>query len=701
MDFLLKQGGWSAYIRDHDWASTPLGPIESWPRSLKSYVGMILAMPTPAIIFWGPEHLQLYNEGYSVIMGPRHPRHLGSTYRECWPDTYPTIHPWMDRVLQGEVVQVDRTLFPLTRHGFVEEAYFSFTFSPLRDDEDAIAGVLQPVLEVTRTVLSERRLEVLRALAPKTGALDEGPQGMMRILATNPHDIPFALLYLWSASRQRLELVAHQGLTSPGTGDARLGQLARAAQEAFDSQGAVRLREPEALSAPLHPGPWPEPACDSAALPLRRTTPGLPVGVVVLGISSRLRFDAPYESFFEALARELSHLLVEEQARLSQAALLMELEHTNARLRETSLSDRRFKNSFAHATVGLAIADTSGRLREVNPSFQRLMGYSEQELRRLSYQDLTHPEDLEHCQQLIEQLISGASPGFTVEKRFVRKDGRIVWVHNSVTIMRGEEGSASSLVALAQDITERKQVEAALREAVRSRDEFLSIASHELKTPLTSLSLLTQGARRSMARDPQGALEPVKVKKLILHTDKSVQRLTHLVDDMLDISRISTGKLTLSLEFFDLCEFVQEVASRLSVQAQEAQTSITVRTCGVLVGQWDRFRLEQVITNLLTNALRYGQGSPITLEVLHDCAHALIRISDQGMGVAPEDQERIFQRFERANTASALGGLGLGLYICREIVERHGGTIRVESTLGQGATFIVELPGAHARAHVG
>ena len=126
-------------LKAADWSRTELGPMERWPRTLRGYVSMVMEMPTPAILFWGPEQIQLYNDGYAVIMGPRHPRYFGATYRECWPDTYPVIHPWMKRVLaDGEVTQVERALFMLTRHGFNEEAYFTFTFSPLRDDSGAL-----------------------------------------------------------------------------------------------------------------------------------------------------------------------------------------------------------------------------------------------------------------------------------------------------------------------------------------------------------------------------------------------------------------------------------------------------------------------------------------------------------------------------------------------------------------------------------
>ena len=171
-----------AFIEAFDWSRTPIGPYEAWPRSLKGYVSMIVEMPTPAIIFWGPEQTQIYNEGYAAIMGPRHPRHFGARYRECWPDTYELIFPWMQEVLQqGAVKRVEASRFLLTRHERPEHAYFTFTFSPLRDDSGAIAGVFQPVVEVTHRVLMERRAETLRALAMRSArpghatALRAGP----------------------------------------------------------------------------------------------------------------------------------------------------------------------------------------------------------------------------------------------------------------------------------------------------------------------------------------------------------------------------------------------------------------------------------------------------------------------------------------------------------------------------------------------
>jgi hypothetical protein len=204
-------------IGSTDWSATPLGSMDRWPASLRSYVDMILGLPTPAIIFWGPEQTQIYNDGYALIMGPRHPRYFGATYRECWPDTYPIIYPWMRRVLDhGEVVTVEETEITVTRFGFPEEAFFTFTFSPLRDDEGRIAGIYQPVVEVTSQVLSARRALALAELTSQVDGIDP-TSDRPALLAPAERDLPVMLV-----------ATAERGDAGPRTVAATANLLARA-----------------------------------------------------------------------------------------------------------------------------------------------------------------------------------------------------------------------------------------------------------------------------------------------------------------------------------------------------------------------------------------------------------------------------------------------------------------------------------------
>lgn len=234
--------------------------------------------------------------------------------------------------------------------------------------------------------------------------------------------------------------------------------------------------------------------------------------------------------------------------------------------------------------------------------------------------------------------------------------------------------------------------------AIRMRDEFLSIASHELRTPLTSIQLQTQMARRTLDKDQGRALEPDRVRLLIEQTDKQVDRLARLVDEMLDLSRLTSGKLQLQLEQCDLTAITRETLERHAEQLRLAGCDVTFHAPRPVVGRWDPYRLEQVIANLLTNAAKYGNRQPVEVAVVADDNDAVLTVRDHGLGISPADQARIFEAFERAVPASNISGLGLGLYIVRQILARLGGAIGVASGSEQGTTFTVRLPLSPAAA---
>lgn len=239
-------------------------------------------------------------------------------------------------------------------------------------------------------------------------------------------------------------------------------------------------------------------------------------------------------------------------------------------------------------------------------------------------------------------------------------------------------------------LSRRIAISEALEDTVKSRDEFLSIVSHELKTPLTSMKLQLQLILRTLfANEVVEGLQKAKLQQMIVKADKSIERINRLVDDMLDISRISTGKLGLQLEEFSLTETVTDVVERLSPLLGQVELNNDEEE---VVGRWDRFRIEQVVTNLLTNAARYGEGKPIQVSVSKSEEYAKICVKDFGRGIAPEDQDKIFHRFERITASDQIKGLGIGLFIVKEIVQMHNGTVEVKSELNHGSEFIVTIP---------
>ena len=231
--------------------------------------------------------------------------------------------------------------------------------------------------------------------------------------------------------------------------------------------------------------------------------------------------------------------------------------------------------------------------------------------------------------------------------------------------------------------------------AVAAREEFLSVASHELRTPLTSLSLQLQMLARTFANGLAPARERVASS---VHTAlRQSVKLERLISDLLDVSRIRAHRLDLTPEEFDLGQLAEEVAAAYEGSFRAAGASLTVERTGDCSGFWDRRRLEQVIDNLLSNALKYGGGKPVDVAVRAAPARVSLVVRDSGIGVAPADRRRIFDRYERAISARRYGGLGLGLWIAREIVEAHRGTISVESEGAAGSTFVLHLPRSGAR----
>jgi PAS domain S-box-containing protein len=230
------------------------------------------------------------------------------------------------------------------------------------------------------------------------------------------------------------------------------------------------------------------------------------------------------------------------------------------------------------------------------------------------------------------------------------------------------------------------------QEAIHARDEFLSVASHELRTPLNSLQLAVQGLLRTVRAEAIADV-PLEFLSGALETlGRQGKKLVQLVESLLDVTRITNKRLVLEPTDMDLAAIVRDVAEQLAGDFARAGCALTLQAGEPVCGVWDQARLEQVVTNLLSNAMKYGAGKPVEVRVERANGLARLTVRDHGIGIPPERQERIFERFERAASASHYGGLGLGLYIVRRILAVQGGTVHVESEPGQGATFVVELP---------
>jgi len=229
--------------------------------------------------------------------------------------------------------------------------------------------------------------------------------------------------------------------------------------------------------------------------------------------------------------------------------------------------------------------------------------------------------------------------------------------------------------------------------AIRVRDDFLSVASHELKTPLTPLKLQTQILMRALHNGSLEGMMPEKLEKILQTSDRQLDRLSFLIDELLDVSRISNGKFRLNVEEFDLTALTRDILERFGGQLADSKCTVDLKAPkDPVVVIWDQFRIEQVLINLLTNAMKYGAGKPIHIEIKKTSSFVDVSVRDHGIGIKKVDQKRIFERFERAVTGNHFSGLGLGLYIVAEALQAHGGKIKVESVPEQGSTFTFSLP---------
>lgn len=244
--------------------------------------------------------------------------------------------------------------------------------------------------------------------------------------------------------------------------------------------------------------------------------------------------------------------------------------------------------------------------------------------------------------------------------------------------------------ALEAALQERQRAEQEALAAVRVRDEFLSMASHELKTPLTSLKLQLELVRTGVAG--AGGELAQKLTPKLQTMERQLSRLNSLNSSLLDVTSLSSGKHRLEPQHTELVVLVREAVERLGADLARAGCEVRLEVEAEVRGWWDPMRLDQVVVNLLSNALKYGQGKPIHLHVQRRGGSAVLVVKDHGIGISVEAQSRLFRKFERAVPAQHYGGLGLGLYISRTLVEAMGGTIQVESQLGEGATFTVTLP---------
>ncbi len=309
-DWLVGGGEMGKLIRSMDWSTTPLGPIESWPQSLRTTVSLCLASNFPISLVWGPQHIQIYNDGYWPICGGKHPQSMGQDFTECWAAPWPVIREAFEGALAGQTSFLENQRMFLDRNGYLEETCFTFSFSPIRDESGGVGGLFHPVTETTSRMLSERRTRGLRDLGARAGnakTMEEACTLAAQTLEEYELDLPFVLFYLFDAAGKEARLTASTGLEAGTVASPAIIDLVAPQQHAWRLLEVARSRQArhfndlEKRFAHLSAGPYPESVKEALALPIIPPGSGQPAGVLIAGVSTRLSLNESYRAFYDLL----------------------------------------------------------------------------------------------------------------------------------------------------------------------------------------------------------------------------------------------------------------------------------------------------------------------------------------------------------------------------------------------------------------
>jgi PAS domain S-box-containing protein len=354
-------------------------------------------------------------------------------------------------------------------------------------------------------------------------------------------------------------------------------------------------------------------------------------------------------------------------------------------------SEEEFRTTFERAGVGKVHADpATGRLVRVNPALCALIGYSAEELLGMTIRDITHPDEREPSEERFRALVAGRVQQYAVETRYVRKGGAVIWVRVTANVLRAPGGAPVRVSAIIEDITARKRAEEALVEEGRRKDEFLATLAHELRNPLAPIS----NALALMKLSPPDGAVAERARAMM---ERQLAHMVRLIDDLLDISRVSRGKVELRKARVSVAEVLEAAleVSRPPIEAARHRLEVQPPAEPLLLDA-DPVRIAQVVSNLLNNAAKYTPpGGDIILSARREGGEAVIRVTDTGAGLEAEMLPRVFEMFNQSSKTidRAQGGLGIGLSLVKRLVEMHGGTVAADSAgAGRGSTFTVRLP---------
>jgi PAS domain S-box-containing protein len=633
----------AALIRARDWSDSPLGPPQQWPRSLRVVVSLMLASKFPMFLAWGPELGCLYNDAYAEIIGDKHPAALGRRFPDIWAELWEDVRPLVERALAGEATYLENLPLTMHRHGYDEQTWFTFSYSPLFDEHGAIVGMYCTCTETTEATLVARHrdseLERMRQLfqqAPGIIAVLRGPEHVFEI-----------------ANEAYMRLVGQRDV---------VGRRARDALPEIGGQGLFELLDNVYRSG--------EPFIGQAVPVHLQRAPGGPL---------EERFvDFIYQPIRDEIGR-VTGIFV-EGSDVTDAVQAM------AAVRESEQRLRQFANSIPQLAW---IAGADGAVQWLNDRWYQFTGTNPEEVKGWGWTRLVRPDELPAlAERWSTSLATGAPYEITGSLRGADGSYRRFFVRAAP--VRDADGRIVQWFGTNTDITDLQAAQDALREAARRKDEFLAMLAHELRNPLAPISTAARVLRMRGSADPDVAQASAIIARQVEH-------MVTLVDDLLDVSRFTRGLVELQMECLDINEVVAQAVEQVRPLIEARDHTLTSVVAGHRVDvSGDRTRLTQVVANLLNNAAKYTPpGGRIELRIHVGDEHVSIVVADNGIGIDAALLPQLFTLFTQGERTPdrSQGGLGIGLALTRSIVEMHHGTIEACSDgPGRGSTFTVTLP---------
>jgi PAS domain S-box-containing protein len=761
--FLRRGGEMGELIRAKDWSNTLVGPIDSWPQSLKTALSILLHSKFPKFLFWGPDLICFYNDAYRPSLGKegKHPEMLGGKAEDFWGEIWHIIKPLIDQVLSGEdSTWSEDQLIPIYRNGSIENVYWTFSYSPVADETDQVAGVWVTCIETTSKILARQKLEDSKdqlhfaVEAAKLGTWDYQPQ--TNVFRANKRlqewfnlpgpDVDPNLAYKMvdEPDRERLQKAIAWSMQYESGGDYDITykllrvdsdekRIIRAIgkswfdenkevyrfngilQDVTDKEKAERenkmlstiverSNEFIGLATPDKQVKYLNPAAlkmlgweyakgrltDDYFFPEDLATANKYIATLFKQdyFSKEMRFknEKTNEPFWlqwngfsikddkndEIIGLATTSPNIDEHKR-SETILRKAFEKVEE-------SEKRFRKVADHAPVLIIMTDAKGKVNFVNKLWLDYTGNSLQKSLGMDIEESMHSEDRETAGNIYRTAFIRKEE-YRIEYRVRRFDGNYRWISDIGVPRFTEDGNFEGYINAAMDIHDIKMQE-------HQKDLFIGMASHELKTPVTSIKGYTQ-VLKSKYHDSDDEL----LKNSLEIIDKQIRVLTSLISDLLDLSKMKTGGLELSMEAFDLNRLIRNIVREISLIHPGYDISFSEGKGTEVYA--DKERIGQVLINFLNNAVKYAPGSKrIELKSKFDKDKVTVNVRDYGIGINKENQKKIFNRFfrEEGKDEKTFPGFGIGLYISSDIIKKHHGDIGVTSTKGEGSDFYFTIP---------